>query len=165
MRKFIIAALTATVLLPAAASAQSYGEVRQGQREVRQDRRELERARARGDRGDVRDARQELREDRRELREDRRDYRQDRRAGNRGDYAYRGGAYRGPQGYRYRPVSIGYQFAPSYYGRNYWVNDYASYNLSRPRYGYQRWVRYGRDVVLVDTRSGRVIQVRNRHFR
>jgi Ni/Co efflux regulator RcnB len=161
MRKFIIAALAATVVVPAAASAQSYGEVRQGQREVRQDRRELDRARANGDRGDVREARRELREDRRELREDRRDFRQNRNGG----YAYRGGAYRGPQGYRYRPVSVGYRFAPSYYGRNYWINDYASYNLVRPRFGYQRWVRYGSDVVLVDTRSGRVIQVRNRYFR
>ena len=165
MRKFIIAALAATVIMPVAASAQSRAEVRQGQREVRQDRRELDRARANGDRGDIRDARQELREDRREVREDRRDFRQDTRAGNRGGYAYRGGAYRGPQGYRYRPVSVGYRFAPSYYGRNYWVNDYASYNLTRPRFGYQRWVRYGSDVVLVDTRSGRVVQVRNRHFR
>lgn len=163
MRKFIITALAATVLTPVAAGAQSYGEVRQDRREVRQDRRELDRARANGDRGDIRDARQELREDRQETREDRRDYRDNR--GNRGGYAYRGGAYRGPQGYRYRPVSVGYRFAPSYYGRNYWVNDYASYNLVRPRFGYQRWVRYGSDVVLVDTRSGRVVQVRNRHFR
>ncbi len=160
MRKFIIAALAATIIMPVAAGAQSRGEVRQGQREVRQDQRELNRARAYGDRGDVREARQELREDRRELREDRRDLRQDRRG-----YAYRGGSYRGPQGYRYRPVSVGYRFAPSYYGRNYWVNDYASYNLTRPRFGYQRWVRYGSDVVLVDTRSGRVVQVRNRYFR
>jgi Ni/Co efflux regulator RcnB len=165
MRRFIIAALTATVLLPAGASAQSYGEVRQGQREVRQDQRELDRARARGDRGDVRDARQELREDRRELREDRRDFRQDRRGDNRDGYAYRGGAYRGPQGYRYRPVAVGHRFAPSYYGRDYWVNDYSSYNLARPRFGYQRWVRYGSDAVLVDTRSGRAVQVRNRYFR
>ncbi|HEX8486177.1 RcnB family protein [Sphingomonas sp.] len=168
MRKFIIAALAATVIVPAAASAQSYGEVRQGQREVRQDRRQLDRAVARGDRGDIRDARQELREDRRELREDRRDFRQDRRGNyrdDRGGYAYRGGAYRGPQGYRYRPVAVGYRFAPSYYGRNYWVNDYANYQLARPRFGYQRWIRYGRDVVLVDTRSGRVVQVRNRFFR
>lgn len=164
MRKFIIAALAATIITPVAAGAQSYGEVRQGQREVRQDRRELDRARANGDRGDVRDARRELREDRRELREDRRDFRQDRRD-DRDGYAYRGGAYRGPQGYRYRPVSVGYRFAPSYYGRNYWINDYGSYNLTRPRYGYQRWVRYGSDVVLIDTRSGRVIQVRNRYFR
>ncbi|HVF93935.1 MAG TPA: RcnB family protein [Sphingomonas sp.] len=164
MRKFIIAALAATVIIPAGASAQSRAEVRDGQREVRQDRRELDRARAYGDRGDVRAARQELREDRQEVREDRRDLRQDRR-GNRGGYAYRGGAYRGPQGYRYSPVSVGHRFAPVYYGRNYWINDYASYQLTRPRFGYQRWVRYGSDVVLVDTRSGRVVQVRNRYFR
>ena len=41
MRKFIIAALAATVIMPAAAGAQGGGEVRDGQREVRQDRREL----------------------------------------------------------------------------------------------------------------------------
>lgn len=165
MRNFIIAALSATALMPAAVSAQSYGEVRQGQREVRDDRRELDRARAYGNREDVREARQELREDRRELREDRRDLRQDQRSGHRGGYAYRGGEYRGPQGYRYRPVSVGYRFQPSYYGRNYQVSDYASYNLARPRFGYQRWVRYGNDVVLVDTRSGRVVQVRDHYFR
>jgi Ni/Co efflux regulator RcnB len=163
MRKFIIAALAATVIMPATVSAQSRAEVRQGQREVRQDRRELDRARAYGDRGDIRAARRELREDRQELREDRQDFRQAR--GNRGGFAYRGGAYRGPQGYRYRPVTVGYRFAPVYYGRDYWVNDYARYQLVRPRFGYQRWVRYGRDVVLVDTRSGRVIEVRNRYFR
>ena len=160
MRKLILAALAAAVIMPAAASAQSRGEVRQGQREVRQDRRELDRARAYGDRSDVRDARRELREDRQEVREDRRDFRQARRG-----YTYRGGAYRGPRGYRYRPVSVGYRFAPSYYSRNYWLNDYGTYNLTRPRFGYQRWVRYGRDVVLVDTRSGVVVQVRNSHFR
>ncbi|WP_374943195.1 RcnB family protein [Sphingomonas sp.] len=168
MRKFIIAALAATVITPVAAGAQSYGEVRRDQREVRQDRRELDRARADGDRGDIRDARRELREDRQETREDRRDFRRDNRGyrqDGRGGYAYRGDAYRGPRGYRYRPVSVGYRFAPSYYGRNYWINDYSSYRLSAPRFGYQRWVRYGSDVVLVDTRSGRVVEVRNRYFR
>ncbi len=160
MRKFIIAALAATAFMPMAVSAQSYGEVRQGQREVREDRRELDRARAYGSREDVREARQELREDRRELREDRRDFRQDRRGGDRGGYAYHS-----PQGYRYRPVSVGYRFQPDYYGRRYQVNDYARYNLARPRFGYQRWVRYGNDVVLVDTRSGRVVQVRDHYFR
>jgi Ni/Co efflux regulator RcnB len=165
MRKFIIAALAATIIMPAVASAQSRGEVRQGEREVRQDRRQVDQARAYGDRSDVRDARRELREDRQELREDRRDYRQDARSDNGRGYAYRGGAYRGPRGYRYTPVNVGHRFAPSYYGRNYWVSDYASYGLARPSFGYQRWVRYGSDVVLVDTRSGRVVQVRNRHFR
>ena len=157
MRKFIIAALAATTLLPVAAQAQSYGEVRRDQREVRESRRELRDAQRYGDRGDVREARRELREDRQELREDWRDYR--RSNGN----AFRRGAYRGPQGYRYRAVTPGYRFAPSYYGRPYWV-DHRSYRLAAPRYGYQRWVRYGNDVVLVDTRSGRVVQVYNRFF-
>ena len=162
MRKMIIVALAATVLspiaIPAAASAQSRGEVRRDTREIRQDRRDVQRARTYGDRGDVRDARQELREDRQERREDWRDYRRTHRA------AYSPGRYYGPRGYAYRPVTVGYRFAPSYYGRNYWINDYARYRLPRPGYGYQRWVRYGNDVVLIDVRSGRVVQVYNSFF-
>lgn len=158
MRKLIIAGLAAAMLVPVAANAQSYGEVRRDNRELRDDRRDLREAQRYGDRGDVRDARRELREDRRERNEDWRDYR--RTHGN----VYRRPAYVGPRGYRYRPVSVGYRFTPEYYGRNYWINDYQTYRLPRPGYGYQRWVRYGRDVVLVDTRSGRVMQVYNSFF-
>jgi Ni/Co efflux regulator RcnB len=158
MRKIIIAAIAAATILPAAASAQSGREVRQSAREVRQSERDLQRARAYGDRGDIREARREVREDRRELREDWRDYRRSNRN------VYTRGAYAGPRGYRYRPVSVGYRFAPAYYGQRYWINDYATYRLPRPGYGYQRWVRYGNDVVLVDTRSGRTVQVYNRFF-
>ena len=157
MRKIIMAVLAASTLVPAAVQAQSYGEVRRDQREVRESRRDLRQAQRSGDRGDIREARQELREDRREMREDWRDYR--RTNGN----AFRRGAYRGPQGFRYRPVTIGQRFAPAYYGRPYWV-DYRTYRLAQPRFSTQRWVRYGNDVVLVDTRSGRVIQVYNRFF-
>ncbi|MDB5696507.1 MAG: rane protein [Sphingomonas bacterium] len=156
MRKLITALLAATVLVPAAASAQSYNEVRRDQREVRESRRDLDQARRYGDRGDVREARQELREDRRELRDDRRDYRQTNRGYNRGNYA-------GPRGYRYRPVTVGYQFQPSYYARNYWVNDWNRYRLARPGIN-QQWVRYGNDVVLVNIRNGRVIRTQNRFF-
>ena len=157
MRNIIMAALAASTLAPMAASAQSYGEVRRDHREVRQDRRDLQDARRYGDRDDVRDARRELREDRQERREDWRDYRR-----AHGD-EFRRGAYQGPRGYRYRPVAVGYRFAPNYYSRPYWV-DYRSYRLAAPRYGFQRWVRYGNDVVLVDTRSGRVVEVQNRFF-
>lgn len=158
MRTIILAALAAATITPVAASAQSYGEVRQSQRELRESRRDLQDARAYGDRGDIRRARQELREDRREVREDWRDYRRTHRN------VYTRPAYYGPRGYRYRPVTVGYRFAPAYYGRNYWVNDYQAYRLPRPGYGYQRWIRYGNDVVLVDTRSGRTVQVYNRFF-
>ncbi|HEU0043143.1 RcnB family protein [Sphingomonas sp.] len=156
MRKLITAALAATMLVPVAASAQSYNEVRRDQREVRESRRDLQDARRYGDRRDVREARQELREDRRELREDRRDYR-------RSDRGYNRGNYNAPRGYRYRPVTVGYRFQPSYYGRNYWVNDWNQYRLARPGYN-QQWVRYGNDVVLVDIRTGRVLRVQNRFF-
>ncbi|MBD8701608.1 conserved exported hypothetical protein [Sphingomonas sp. T1] len=158
MRKIILAAVAAATLVPTFASAQSYGEVRRSDREVRQSQRELQQARRFGDRGDVRDARRELREDRQERREDWRDYR--RSHAN----VYRRPAYVGPRGYRYRPINVGHRFAPQYYGRNYWINDYQTYRLPRPGFGYQRWVRYGRDVVLVDTRNGRVAQVNNGFF-
>ena len=158
MHKMILAALAATVLTPVAAQAQSAGEVRRDNREVRESQRDLRQAQRYGDRGDIREARRELREDRQERREDWRDYRR-----THGD-VYRRGNYTGPRGYRYRPVSVGYRFAPEYYGRNYWINDYQTYRLPRPGYGYQRWVRYGRDVVLVDTRSGRTVQVYNSFF-
>lgn len=160
MRKIMIAALAAATLMPVAApiaaDAQSYGEVRRDQREVRESRRDVQDARRSGDRGDIRNARQELREDRRELRDDRRDYRRSDRGYNRGTYA-------GPRGYRYQPVTVGHRFEPSYYGRNYWVNDWNSYRLARPGLN-QRWVRYGNDVVLIDVRSGRVLRVQNRFF-
>lgn len=157
MRKIMIAALAAAALTPVAANAQSYGEVRHDRREVRQDRRDLQDARRTGDRGDVRDARQELREDRQERREDWQDYR--RTHAN----VYRRGGYNAPRGYNYRPVTVGYRFQPAQYGRNYWINDYATYRLARPGYN-QRWVRYGNDVVLIDIRSGGVRRVLNRFF-
>lgn len=157
MRKIMIAALAAATLTPVAAGAQTYGEVRQGQREIQRDRRDLQEARRSGDRGDIREARQELREDRGELREDWRDYRRTNRD------VYRRPVYAGPRGYRYQPVTVGYRFQPSYYGRNYWVNDYGRYRLARPSYGTQ-WVRYGNDVALVNLRTGRVLQVYNQFF-
>ena len=157
MRKIIIAALTAASLLPVAAQAQSYGEVRRDQRELRDDRRDLRDARRYGDRHDVRDARRELREDRQEAREDWRDFRR-----AHGDI-YRRPAYIGPRGYRYRPVTVGYRFAPEYYGRPYWIADPFAYRLPRPG-AYERWVRYDRDVVRVDLRNGRVLAVINGFF-
>jgi Ni/Co efflux regulator RcnB len=106
----------------------------------------------RGDYQEAREDRRELREDRRELREDWRSYRRaNRGVYNRPDYA-------GPRGHRYRPVSIGFRFEPAYYGQRYWVNDYARYRLPRPGPN-RRWIRYGNDVVLINVRNGRVVQV------
>ncbi|MGN6271358.1 MAG: RcnB family protein [Sphingomonas sp.] len=143
MRSMVFAAVAASLLVPSIASAQSAREVRRDQREVRKDIRH----------GNYREAR----EDRREMREDWRDYRRAHRN------VYHRPAYVGPRGWRYRPVTVGYRFAPAYYGRNYWVNDWQTYRLPRPG-AHQRWVRYGNDVVLVNTRTGRVIAVNNGFF-
>lgn len=152
MRKLILTSALAAMLIPAVASAQSYGEVRQDQRELRHDRRELDRASANGDRRAIHDARRDLREDRREARGDWRDYRRAH------PDAFRGPRYVGPHaGWRYRRVGVGYRFDPVFYDRRYWI-DPVRYRLP-PVVGYQRWVRYGNDVVLVDTRSGRVLNV------
>ena len=137
MRKILLAALALTASLPMTAQAQSAREIRHDQREVNRDLR----------RGDY----QEAREDQQELREDWRDYRKSHRD------VFRGGAYRGPRGYTYRPVVTGYRFAPSYYSSRYAINP-GTYRL--PRAGVnRRWIRYGNDVALVNVRNGRVITV------
>ena len=157
MRTMFITAVAAAVLVPSVASAQSAREVRHDRREVRHDQREVRQDVRRGDYREARRDRQEAREDRRETRSDWRDYRNSHRD------IYRRPAYRGPRGYRYRPVTVGYRFAPAYYGRNYWVSDWANYRLHAPL-RYQRWVRYGNDIVLIDIRTGRVLEVNNGFF-
>ena len=145
MRKIIFAGLLAATLAPAIAQAQQPYD----------------------DRRDIRDDRQQIRDDRRDIRDDRRDIRDDRSADWR-DYrrshpdAYRSGRWEGPRGYAYRPVGVGYRFTPEFYDRRYWIDPYR-YHL-RPIYGDQRWVRYGNDVLLVDTRSGRVLEVNGGFF-
>ena len=152
MRKMMIAGLMAAALTPVMASAQSYGEARESQREVRREQRDVNRAIRNGAPPSVvRDERADVRDARREAREDWRDYRRS----NPG--AFRGPGYVGPRGYVYRPINPGYRFQPSYYDRRYWL-DSSRYRLPRPL-GYQRWVRYGRDVALVDVRTGRVVNV------
>lgn len=108
-------------------------------------------------------SRQEIRQDRRELREDRRELRQDRRELRRDQQ--RRVAYVAPYaGWRYRPVTVGYQLRPGFYGTRYAISDYGRWNLARPAVN-QRWVRYGNDLVLVNIRTGRVLRViQNRYY-
>jgi Ni/Co efflux regulator RcnB len=166
MRTFIVAALAATALSPVAAGAQGMGEVRHDQREVRHDRREVQhdRQEVRQDmrRGDHREAQQ----DRRDLHQDQRDLRGDRRDRNEDwrDFrehhrdAFRAGRYMGPQGFVYRPVVIGFRFDPIFYSSRYWINNPFNYRLPPAGYG-MRWIRYGNDAILINMRTGRVVQV------
>lgn len=158
MRKLLISALIGATVLPATgAVAQSYGEARRSQQEVQRERQDLRDARRYGDRRDVRDAREDLRDARREAREDWRDYRQNNRR------VYTLPRYYAPRGLAYRPVRTGVVLNRGFYGQRYVIADPYRYRLPRAN-GVQRWVRYGNDVLLVNTRNGRVLQVINGFF-
>lgn len=152
MRKLLISALIGATILPAAASAQSYGEARRSQERVREERRELRDAQRYGDRRDVREERREFRDARREAREDWQDYRRNNRR------LYTLPRYYAPRGLAYRPVRVGVGLAPAFYGQRYWIADPYRYRLPRPGAN-QRWIRYGNDVVLINARNGRVLRV------
>ena len=152
MRKILIAAMAASILVPSVASAQSRDEVRRGQAEVQRDREDARKAERQGDWQKAQRARQEAREDQREVNSDWREYRAKHRS------TYQRGNYQAPRGQRYRPVSVGYRFQPAFYNSRYWVSNYNSYRLPNPGYGH-RWIRYGNDVLLIDARSGRVLRV------
>lgn len=151
MQRMMIAGLIAATLAPAMASAQDR-ELRHDRQDIRDERHDVYRDRRDGA------GRREIREDRRDVRDARRDYRgdwRDYRRSNPG--AFRGSGYVGPRGYAYRPVSVGYRFQPEYYDRRYWV-DAPRYRLPAPG-RYERWVRYDRDVVRLDIRNGRTLQI------
>lgn len=162
MRKWIITALMAATALPAAASAQSNGEVRHDRRDVRHEQRELDQARRTGDRRDVREERRDVRDARQELREDVNDRNRrwarndwsDWRNRNRSVFAR--GNWNAP--FRYNAFRVGVRIAPVYYGPRFFVADPWRYHL--PPAGFnQRWVRHYNDLLLVDVRRGIVIDV------
>ncbi|TVV69867.1 RcnB family protein [Sphingomonas solaris] len=158
MRKFFLSgliAVTAATGLAGTVNAQT-PELRHNRQEVREQQRDLRDAQRYGNRHDVRDARKDLREARQEQREDWRDYRRTNRD------VFHGPAYVGPRGYRYRPVATGYRLQPAYYGSRY-VIDGNRYRLPRAT-GVNRWVRYGNDVLLVNSRTGRVVTAHNGFF-
>jgi Ni/Co efflux regulator RcnB len=166
MRKLILAALMGATLVPGAAVAQNR-ELWRDRQEIREERRDLDRAYRSGDRREIRDERGDLRDARREYREDRRDYVRDYRGRydwqNHRRYnrdVYRGGNWRSD--YRYRSFRPGITLDQGYYQPRYYMNDYSRYRLQNPGWG-QRWVRHYNDVLLVDVRSGRVIDV-HRNF-
>lgn len=156
MRKFILLAAVAAIAFPSAAMAQRHHdrdrhrdrvEVRHDKREVRQDRREVRRDRRHGDVREAHRDRRELRGDRRELRSDRRDVRR--------HHVRYVAPYRN---WSYRPISIGFRLRPAFYSSRYYINDYGYYHLRAPR-PWERWIRYGDDLLLVNLRTGRVLDV------
>ncbi|NIJ29583.1 Ni/Co efflux regulator RcnB [Sphingomonas insulae] len=78
------------------------------------------------------------------------------RQANRG--AYRLPRYYAPSGWGqgYRRYSVGVSLSSILFNRNYWIEDPYSYRLPEA-YGPYRWVRYYDDALLVDIRSGQVV--------
>lgn len=172
MKKFLTAAIAATLAMSSlgmasAAEAQSRGnyEQRQDHRDDRGDRREERRDDRNHNRHDRREDRRDDRNDRREWRQDnrddRRESRQDQRAYDRWQQSqrrYSAGRYYAPRGYQQRDWSYG-QRMPSYYRSNqYVVNDYGRYGLRAPPRGYE-YVRSGNDVVLAAIAGGLITAV------
>lgn len=155
MRKAMMAALMAAALVPGLAQAQNH-ELRDDRHDIREQQRELRHDYRRGASWDeVRDDRRDLRDARAEYRDDWREYRRSH------PDVYRAPRWVGPRGFIHRDIRVGYRFRPEYYDRRYWIDPYR-YHL-HPVSGAQRWVRYGPDVVLIDIRSGRVLEI-NRGF-
>jgi Ni/Co efflux regulator RcnB len=154
MRKFILLAAAAAMVVPSAAIAQRYDHSRGDRHETRQDRRNV-----RHDRRDIRQDRRDVRQDRGDrhgVRGDRRDIRQDRR----GFRDHRRGAYVAPyRGWNYRPVTVGFRLRPAFYSPRYYISDYGYYHLRAPHGRWLRWIRYGDELLLVNIRTGRVLQV------
>jgi hypothetical protein len=66
-----------------------------------------------------------------------------------------GRPFRYPSGYGYRRWGIGAALPLLFLSSAFYFNDYASYGVYPPPYGY-RWVRYGPDLLLVQLGTGYV---------
>lgn len=73
---------------------------------------------------------------------------------------YRLPRYYAPRGYNYgySRFSIGVTLGSLLFAPDYWINDPFYYRLP-PAYGAYRWVRYYNDALLVDMRTGTVVDV------
>lgn len=70
---------------------------------------------------------------------------------------YRRGNWNAP--FRYRAFNIGMVVPRTYWGPRYYVDNWSYYRLPSPGYGYYRYVRHYDDMLLINTRNGRVVRV------
>lgn len=160
MKKFITAALLAAVAMPSVAISAPASAQSREQRRDNDVRRDDRRDTRRDDRREVR------RDDRRDTRNHRQNYRQDRnrnwgandwqryRQDNRRTFSR--GNWNAP--FRYNSFGVGGRIGSNYYGSRYVIADPWRYRLAQPG-RFQQWVRHYDDLLLVDTRRGRVIRV------
>jgi Ni/Co efflux regulator RcnB len=72
-------------------------------------------------------------------------------------HQFHAGAYQQPYGYESRHWGYGERLPRAYFGRDYWITDYAMYSLFAPEAGLV-WVRVGGDVMLVNEYTGEIVQ-------
>jgi Ni/Co efflux regulator RcnB len=149
MRKLIFGGLMAALIVPAAASGQT-NELRKDERKVERQDQELQRAVQGGDPRDIEAQARDARKARQELREDRDDF-----ARNRYVAPY--------DGWSYSALTPGTRLRSGFYDTRYGVAHPDGYRLRHANRN-QRWVRYGDDLVLVNVRSGRVLEVATGRF-
>jgi hypothetical protein len=78
-------------------------------------------------------------------------------------HRYRTSPFRYPSGYAYRRWTVGQALPALLFSSAYYFTNYAVLGLDPPPYGYQ-WVRYGPDVLLVNIRTGEVLDVNHDVF-
>ncbi len=160
MQKMILSLLMAATALPMAAtpitaSAQTARDVREARRDLHEEQRDLNRAYRQGDRREIREERRDVREARRDYNRELREYRQNHRA------VYNRGKWNAP--FRYQRWDVGAQMRKNYYAPRYYINNPRYYRLP-PAAANQRWVRHYDDVMLVNVRTGRVLEVHRGFF-
>ncbi|HEX5257146.1 MAG TPA: RcnB family protein [Sphingomicrobium sp.] len=172
MKKLILLAATAAMIVPGTAIAQRHDRDQRDRTEVRQDHRTVQanRRAVRSDRRTVQANRQAVRSERRVARADQRVAHANRRALQSNRQVVRSerrvrSAYVAPvRNWTYRPVSVGYQLQSAFFSPRYYISDYGLYHLQAPRNRWLRWIRYGDDLLLVNIRTGRVLQVVHYRF-
>ncbi len=155
MRKMMLTMLMAATVLPLAglstgASAQTAHDVRDARRDLHEEQRELDRAYRKGDPRDIREERRDVREASRDYDRELRQYRESHRS------VYARGKWNAP--FRYQRWDRGVHLRPAYYAPRYYISHPERYRLPPARSGL-RWVRHYDDVLLVNIRTGVVMDV------
>ncbi len=153
--RIILGALIAATIVPVSAASAQNRELRRDRQEIRHEQRDMRHAERRGDHRDVRHERRDMRHAQREYREDWRDYR------NRHRDRYHARAFDAP--FRHQRFAVGVSIAPNYWARPYRINDVSRWNLPRADRN-MVYVRHYDDLLLVNTRNGRVVRVYDNFF-
>jgi Ni/Co efflux regulator RcnB len=149
MRKLILGAIALAIFVPGTASAQT-AEIRKDERQVSEQNEQLQRAIETGDPRQIEEQARDARKAGQELRED-----QDHFARNQYVAPYSNWTYSSPE--------PGTKLRSRFYSERYNVAHPDSYELHSVKH-HQRWVRYGDDLLLVNIRTGRVIEVATGRF-